>query len=276
MAREAAQIEAGLAEETDSDGLASDEEEDAEIAAEEERLAAGRDGAGSPGEKRRSRSMGFRQTKAVKSFRIHITEVRVQNLERRKRDLQLQFALGVPVPAASSPGHAAGGAAVSGQAAAENGSYGDRARPGGRVSRLHRLRMIFGGGAATSAAASAATSAAWSAKNSGLKAKHTEWAEGVLKGGEAQFQRTFTAQWRGQYAELEHTGIKMTLCQRQFGAVSEVSSVYIPFGEIAAGSIKRDQIFAEHDGRTSIDAYHAYFVIRFEEIFLFTLSFSDW
>ena len=231
---------------------------------------------------------------ATKTFMCHIHNIKLQSLERRRRDLILHFSVGVPDEDVS--------AEVEAEAAAEAEAEGDGADGGDGDGKKKKKRVSFrrkkkAGGAGGAAAAK---------KEKKRKVHATECIEQVPtaagamlgrailgrailrrpistpppqveRGKTAVYKRRVHAKWRGLYDDVPKQALRVALVERgRFGGTGELDAVLINLEQIAGGSIQQEVAFSERDGRRVIETYRASFHIYFQEAFTFALNFTDW
>ena len=233
---------------------------------------------------------------ATKTFMCHIHNIKLQSLERRRRDLILHFSVGVPDEDVSAEVEAEAAAEAEAEGDGADGGDGDgkkkkkrelpseeeggrRGRRGGREEgeeaegprhRVHRAgaarrprilgRAILGRailGRAILTADLHPTSTGRARQDGGVQAP-----------GARQVARAVRR--RAEQA------LRVALVERgRFGGTGELDAVLINLEQIAGGSIQQEVAFSERDGRRVIETYRASFHIYFQEAFTFALNFTD-
>lgn len=186
-----------------------------------------------------------------KQFKVKIQSIRLQNLERRKRDVLVQFQVGVPADKAQE------GGLFAEEFADEQGEEGAEVEGEGKKGKRK-------GKPEASAAAKA-------------KTLGTEVVEKLERGRTNVFKRKFSTVWTGGYALLPEQALAVVLVERnRFGGSSELDRVQLNLEHLAGGSIQQEVTFAERDGRHVLETYRCQFQIYFQETFLYQIKFVDW
>ena len=204
-----------------------------------------------------------------KQFKVRIQNVRLQNLERRKRDVMVQFQVGTPAERSQEGGlfeeefaEEIGddlGDAV-GEAKEEEEDAGEKKKKKKKKGRLGRRRSVE-----------------VKAVPQKIKTFSTEVAEKVERGRTVKFKKKFATTWKGGYSMLPEHALAVVLVERnRFGGSNELDRVQLNLLHLAGGSIQQEVTFCERDGRHVLETYRCQFHIYFQEAFLYQIRFVDW
>ena len=201
-----------------------------------------------------------------KQFKVKIQNVRLQNLERRKRDVMVQFQVGVPAEQVQEGGLFEeefaeevdlDGVEVEAKEEEEEDTGKKKKKKKGRLGRKRGAEI--------------------KAVPQKIKMFATEVAEKVERGRTVKFKKKFATVWKGGYNMLPDHALAVVLVERnRFGGSNELDRVQLNLLHLAGGSIQQEVTFCERDGRHVLETYRCQFHIYFQEAFLYQIRFVDW
>ena len=204
-----------------------------------------------------------------KTFLCDIHHVRLTNLSRRRRDVQVIFTLG------AMPGE--GGAATlkdvlpsTKAAASASGGSGDEAA----AAAAEAERAAAAEAEAEAAAGGKGKKGRKQAQKSQVQSRSdtskpvvfkTDVAAKVERGRTSALKRKFHGKWSGKYRDLPFRMLHMTLVeQTRFGNLVEIGTSELTLLDLASGSVQQEVTFCERDGRTTIESYRLNFHVHFQ------------